>query len=230
MIPTILKCWHGEEKLYIVFWVWGVLVGTFISFVMEFLWWPYGFVPLQNIRFGKSFESIGYFNLFLLLVILVLGIICLLYWIWVIISIWRCSWNVKNKKWGWAARIVVSLAVVLNFVSIIFFHDIGISDKEVTVEQSKITFSKNKIPSSEEWSKIKIGLNKESVISLIGKPPNFINLEDGSAVWQYWNQKATGKENMKYLLAPWGDVYMIYFDSTGKVYKKSFKKIPKPNL
>ena len=119
MIPTILKCWHGEEKLYIVFWVWGVLVGTFISFVMEFLWWPYGFVPLQNIRFGKSFESIGYFNLFLLLVILVLGIICLLYWIWVIISIWRCSWNVKNKKWGWAARIVVSLAVVLNFVSII---------------------------------------------------------------------------------------------------------------
>ena len=230
MIRMISKCWHGEEKLSVVFWVWGVLVGSLISFLIEILWWPYVFVPVQNMRIDKGIESIGYFNFFLMIVVLTAMIIIIFYWIWVVVSIWRCSWNVKSKRWGWIARIVVSLAIILNFINIIYLHDPDISDEDVTVHLSQMTLGVKSLPSQEKWSKIKIGINKEDVISLIGKPPNYINLEDGSTIWQYWSKKIINKEDMKYFLTPWGEVYMVYIDSSGKVYKKSIESIPKPNL
>ena len=87
----LLSYWNGEKKLWKAFWLMG--------FVFQFLFL--------------------YFLLFLLYVGLLIGltwsikvtifIISNIYQIWILVSVWNCAYNVKNKNWGYVARIMVVL-------------------------------------------------------------------------------------------------------------------------
>ena len=39
-----------------------------------------------------------------------------IYTIWILVSIWNCAYNVKNKIWGDLSRVIVVLNVILLFL------------------------------------------------------------------------------------------------------------------
>ena len=94
----LLSYWNGKQKLWKAFWVMG--------FVFQILFF--------------------YFLLFLLYLGLLIGltwsikiIIFLMsniYTIWILVSIWNCAYNVKNKIWGNLSRVIVVLNVILLFL------------------------------------------------------------------------------------------------------------------
>ena len=95
----LLSYWNGEQKLWKAFWLMG--------FVFQFLFL--------------------YFLLFLLYLGLLIGltwsikvtifIISNIYQIWILVSVWNCAYNVKNKNWGYVARIIVVLNVIFIFLT-----------------------------------------------------------------------------------------------------------------
>ena len=94
----LLSYWNGERKLWKAFWVMG--------FVFQILFF--------------------YFLLFLLYLGLLIGLtwsikiiiflISNIYTIWILVSIWNCAYNVKNKIWGNISRLIVVLNVILIFL------------------------------------------------------------------------------------------------------------------
>ena len=94
----LLSYWNGKQKLWKAFWVMG--------FVFQILFF--------------------YFLLFLLYLGLLIGLtwsikiiiflISNIYTIWILVSIWNCAYNVKNKIWGNLSRVVVVLNVILLFL------------------------------------------------------------------------------------------------------------------
>ena len=94
----LLSYWNGKQKLWKAFWIMG--------FVFQILFF--------------------YFLLFLLYLGLLIGltwsikiIIFLMsniYTIWILVSIWNCAYNVKNKIWGNLSRVIVVLNVILLFL------------------------------------------------------------------------------------------------------------------
>ena len=94
----LLSYWNGKQKLWKAFWIMG--------FVFQIL--------------------IFYFLLFLLYIGLHIGLtwsikittflISNIYTIWILVSIWNCAYNVKNKIWGNLSRIIVVLNVILLFL------------------------------------------------------------------------------------------------------------------
>ena len=94
----LLSYWNGKQKLWKAFWIMG--------FVFQIL--------------------IFYFLLFLLYIGLHIGLtwsikittflISNIYTIWILVSIWNCAYNVKNKIWGNLSRVIVVLNVVLLFL------------------------------------------------------------------------------------------------------------------
>ena len=94
----LLSYWNGERKLWKAFWVMG--------FVFQILFF--------------------YFLLFLLSLGLLIGLtwsikiiiflISNIYTIWILVSIWNCAYNVKNKIWGDLSRVIVVLNVILLFL------------------------------------------------------------------------------------------------------------------
>ena len=94
----LLSYWDGEQKLWKAFWLLG--------FIFQILFF--------------------YFLLFLLYV----GMLLKLTWsikisvfllsnistVWILVSIWNCAYNVKNKIWGNISRVIVVLNVILIFL------------------------------------------------------------------------------------------------------------------
>ena len=39
-----------------------------------------------------------------------------IYTVWILVSIWNCAYNVKNKIWGDISRLVVVLNIILIFL------------------------------------------------------------------------------------------------------------------
>ena len=39
-----------------------------------------------------------------------------IYTVWILVSIWNCAYNVKNKIWGNISRVIVVLNVILIFL------------------------------------------------------------------------------------------------------------------
>lgn len=93
MKKYILKAWRGEESLRKVFWVYTVLGLLPFSFLLNFL---------QLV--GVSAEKNGHSTNGLLSLMAVLGVIFLVYMVWAVGSLWKCSFNVKWKWWGYLSR------------------------------------------------------------------------------------------------------------------------------
>ncbi|MFZ4541736.1 MAG: hypothetical protein ACOYNL_08005 [Rickettsiales bacterium] len=96
------RAWHGEEKLWKVFWIYGVLIGTVLSVVVAILLVPVLLASLVMPVFQ-----------------LVPLAVTLPYWVWNMVSCWRCAWNAKLKIWGYIVRILVVLGAVSIAASVV---------------------------------------------------------------------------------------------------------------
>ena len=90
----LLSYWNGEQKLWKAFWIIGIIGRILLaSFVIFFA------------ILGKSLGLT--WSITILSFILVI-----IYILWSFVSIWKCAFNVKNKTWGYAARIFISADLI----------------------------------------------------------------------------------------------------------------------
>ena len=94
----LLSYWNGKQKLWKAFW----LVGFVLQFVLIIF---FGIFNLIGIALGLTW-SIKF----------IIFLINIIYTIWVLVSIWNCAYNVKNKIWGDLSRVIVVLNVILLFL------------------------------------------------------------------------------------------------------------------
>ena len=95
----LLSYWNGKQKLWKAFW----LIGFVLQFVLIIF---FGIFNLIGIALGLTW-SIKF----------IIFLINIIYTIWVLVSIWNCSYNVKNKIWGDLSRVIVVLNVILLFLT-----------------------------------------------------------------------------------------------------------------
>lgn len=87
------RAWRGEEKLWKVFWLYGVVGGIVLQTLITVL-----------AGVGGMFLAIP-------------GLILMLaFAVWNIVSVWRCAWNAKAKVWGYIVRVLCVLSG-LSYVS-----------------------------------------------------------------------------------------------------------------
>ena len=94
----LLSYWYGEQKLWKAFWLLG--------FVFQILFFYFLLFLLYVGMLLKLTWSIK-ITIFLLSNI---------YTVWILVSIWNCAYNVKNKIWGDVSRLVVVLNIILIFL------------------------------------------------------------------------------------------------------------------
>ena len=95
----LLSYWNGKQKLWKAFW----LIGFVLQFVLIIF---FGIFNLIGIALGLTW-SIKF----------IIFLINIIYTIWVLVSIWNCAYNVKNKIWGDLSRVIVVLHVILLFLT-----------------------------------------------------------------------------------------------------------------
>ena len=100
MIDIIKDCWRGEEKLWKVFWLYGVLLSIVVKISVGTL-----------AAINPSIAGI---------ILLSLMILNLPYLIWWLVSIWRCAFNVDVNFWGYLARIFALPGIWGLVVGVIF--------------------------------------------------------------------------------------------------------------
>ena len=85
---VIQSAWNGNERLTLVFWGYYVLGTSGISFLLGLVLVMPVLSDILILRTGVIFLGLTYF-------------------IWVVVSVWQCAFNVKNKIYGYIARIIV---------------------------------------------------------------------------------------------------------------------------
>ena len=94
----LLSYWNGEQKLWKAFWLLGFIFQILFFYFLLFLLYVGMLLKLTwSIKI----------TIFLLSNI---------YTVWILVSIWNCAYNVKNKIWGDISRIIVVLNVILIFL------------------------------------------------------------------------------------------------------------------
>ena len=102
----LLSYWNGDQKLWKAFWLMGfVFQIVFLYFLLVLLY----FGTLIGLTWSIKV------TIFLLSNI---------YQIWILVSIWNCAYNVRNKTWGHLSRSIVILNVIfiiLTYTGIVSF-------------------------------------------------------------------------------------------------------------
>ena len=94
----LLSYWNGERKLWKAFWIMGFVFQILFFYFLLFLSY-FGFL------FGLTWS-----------IKVIIFLISNIYTIWILVSIWNCAYNVKNKIWGDLSRVIVVLNVILIFL------------------------------------------------------------------------------------------------------------------
>ena len=97
----LLSYWNGERKLWKAFWIMGFVFQILFFYFLLFLSY-FGFL------FGLTWS-----------IKVIIFLISNIYTIWILVSIWNCAYNVKNKIWGDLSRVIVVLNVILLFLTYI---------------------------------------------------------------------------------------------------------------
>ena len=95
----LLSYWNGERKLWKAFWIMGFVFQILFFYFLLFLSYI-GFL------FGLTWS-----------IKVIIFLISNIYTIWILVSIWNCAYNVKNKIWGDLSRVMVVLNVILLFLT-----------------------------------------------------------------------------------------------------------------
>jgi hypothetical protein len=97
--PILRKCWNGRERLWIVFWAYGVFgMGVVIASCLAMI-----LIGLQiGLLFSPKDTDGGYWGAMLGMA---LGAgLAVPYLIWMTVSLWRCAPNCEVKFWGGLTR------------------------------------------------------------------------------------------------------------------------------
>ena len=94
----LLSYWNGKQKLWKAFWVMGFVFQILFFYFLLFLLYLGSLIGLTwSIK-------------------IIIFLISNIYTIWILVSIWNCAYNVKNKIWGNLSRVIVVLNVILLFL------------------------------------------------------------------------------------------------------------------
>ncbi len=88
----ISNSWQGSEKLWRVFWLYGVIPALTLGVVGAY-------AILNNLD----------------VLIIFLTVLNIIYLIWFYVSAWKCAFNCSWKGWGYTMRAVVTINVVYLF-------------------------------------------------------------------------------------------------------------------
>ena len=94
----LLSYWNGERKLWKAFWIMGFVFQILFFYFLLFL-------SYIGLLFGLTWS-----------IKVIIFLISNIYTIWILVSIWNCAYNVKNKIWGDLSRVMVVLNVILLFL------------------------------------------------------------------------------------------------------------------
>lgn len=94
--------WRGRGELWKIYWLYGVLGSTALSAIIFLL-----------------FEAGAVGSLWFQLVLLFAAA----YTVWIVVSVWRCAFNVEDKRYGHIAR-GLTVAWAINAVFILMFLEI----------------------------------------------------------------------------------------------------------
>ena len=94
----LLSYWNGERKLWKAFWIMGFVFQILFFYFLLFL-------SYIGLLFGLTWS-----------IKVTILLISNIYTIWILVSIWNCAYNVKNKIWGDLSRVIVVLNVILLFL------------------------------------------------------------------------------------------------------------------
>ena len=94
----LLSYWNGERKLWKTFWIMGFVFQIFFFYFLLFL-------SYIGLLFGLTWS-----------IKVIIFLISNIYTIWILVSIWNCAYNVKNKIWGDLSRVIVVFNVILIFL------------------------------------------------------------------------------------------------------------------
>lgn len=83
------RAWRGEERLWRVFWIYGVLFGIILNVINH----------IAGMFLGAS-VAVPY---------LVIGVI---HSIWLVVALWRCAFNAEWRIWGYVIRILNVMCLV----------------------------------------------------------------------------------------------------------------------
>ncbi|MFI0416615.1 MAG: hypothetical protein ACH255_21065 [Candidatus Thiodiazotropha sp.] len=92
-LDAFKKSFRGEERLFIVFWFYFVAGSVGLGLV---------FATISAIT---ATLGVGYIITTILLIVIAI------YFVWIIVSTWRCAFNVENRVWGYIVRVLVLLHV-----------------------------------------------------------------------------------------------------------------------
>ncbi len=104
-MSSLSKAWRGEERLWKVFWIYGV-IGTIVLLVL---------LSIVNSIFGST-------------IAIVYALIIVAYTLWLTVAEWRCAFQTDWKIWGYVVRILIVLNLIGLVSGIIFGVIFGSSD------------------------------------------------------------------------------------------------------
>ena len=96
--------WRGEGRLWLVFWIYGVLLSIIVTGVF-----------LAQLA---TEDPIPGFKQFLIVAFIP-------YTVWILVSIWRCAFNVENELYGYMAR-VLTIAWAINVTLLIISAELDL--------------------------------------------------------------------------------------------------------
>ena len=94
----LLSYWNGKQKLWKAFWLMGFVFQILLFYFLSFLLY-------LGLLIGLTWS-----------IKITIFLLSNIYTIWILVSIWRCAYNVKNKIWGNLSRVIVILNVIFLFL------------------------------------------------------------------------------------------------------------------
>ena len=92
----ILRAWQGQERLWKVFWIYGVILGIILQVIGSVVAALYG-VALQIPAL----------------------IFYIIYTIWLLVAEWRCAFNAEWKIWGYVVRILIIFGQIIIIIGVL---------------------------------------------------------------------------------------------------------------
>jgi hypothetical protein len=117
----LARCWNGEEELWKIIWIYGaffILLGKVTVVILRLT----TSVDLDNPTDGQE--------TFLLWLEAI-------YCLWMLMSLWRCSFNADWHIWGYFVRTLI-IFYILFFFLFSFFAGNAIEPKEVVIKSGII--------------------------------------------------------------------------------------------
>jgi hypothetical protein len=105
----VASYWRGRGPLWKIYWLYGVLGSTALTLILLFL--------MQS----GAVDSVWFQIVLLLLAV---------YTVWIVVSVWRCAFNVEKPLYGHMARALtaawaINALMVLGFLELQFLQAVS---------------------------------------------------------------------------------------------------------